>query len=657
MIERVLQTAAAFDTMTPLKNATLADKLSGERHRWFIGRQTELQAFDSALADSTCSLLFLSGATGIGKSILLQELERHCRERGHSVASLDVTSLVSVDGHPIDLHRAPSPVLTTTRGLRPVVLVDSYELLANREQELLSQLVQTLPVDALLIIASRKRPPQWLLIDPAWSRLARFHELAPWTDDEAVSFLETQNVALGIQPAILRVAGGYPLALSVAAQIVRASHGDSFGRDEIRELQAGLGQLIPFRVSSRTQHVALDLCVLVRDTSVELLDHVLRSDAECDADGAEEAFEWLAGQPFIERHNHLLRPHALARLTMLARARREQKSPSIFRAVREFYVNELAKGSQADADLDELFFIDRDFDVIREQDLSAIDVPALTPAREADQPGIIALVRHHAGDENAKWCQHWLSAAPGSFEVARANGLQGVLQVTRFSSAGDIPLSDSDPAAVLVESFVTKHPLEEGAVAVFFRWFMDRVDFQTPTARVFALTARQTQVIIALPRVQYSLCVFRAPEDWSALWDSAHSTYEVVGTFDLDGQRYSLIAFSFEQQTLRQSIVEAYRVAPPSPPASERVPVSAPAPAIDTNDSRGSLEQRVAALARQSRLSARESEVLQLLCLGRSYEEIAQDLRITARTVRFHQGNVFRKLGATSRIDIFRQLI
>lgn len=664
MFDRVIQSVAAFDGMAPVQSATLADKLSGERHRWFVGRELELEAFDTALADPSCSLLFVHGATGVGKSSLLLEVQRRCHEQGLSVALINANEIGASEAQLAHLRQIGMLFDDRTgraRASRPVLLVDSFECLGAHEHALIDQLGHRLPSDALLLFASRKRPPHRLLIDPAWSRLARCYELLPWSEREAASFLEARGVGSEALAAIYRIAGGYPLALTVAVQIFRASERKSFGLDDIRELQAALGQMLPIQVSSRTQQIALDVCMLVRHTSVELLDHVLRSTAELNLDAAQDAFEWLANQPFIERRNQLLQPHAIARLALLTRVRREQKYQAIFRPVREFFVQELANGTHANADFDELFFIDRDVEALREQAVVGIDGPSLLPAVESDHSAILELVLRHEGPESVELCRGWLAADPAGFEVARSNGVQGFLQVVRIASARDIQLADRDPAARLVLRFVEEHPLEPGAVCIFFRWFMDRGDYQSPTAPVLGVVARQTQVIIASPGVQYSLCVFREPDDWRKMWDSAHSPHELVGTFESDGQQFSLIAFSFVEHSLRERVLAAYEVAPPAPPSSRKLPVLTRLTESDHAramlESRSTLEQRLAEISNKTRLSSRETEVLQLLALGKNFDEIALALNIAARTVRFHQGNLFRKIGATSRIDLFRQLI
>ena len=58
---------------------------------------------------------------------------------------------------------------------------------------------------------------------------------------------------------------------------------------------------------------------------------------------------------------------------------------------------------------------------------------------------------------------------------------------------------------------------------------------------------------------------------------------------------------------------------------------------------------QVNAPKRSSTLSARERQVLRLVARGRSNKQIARDLAITERTVKFHMTSIFNKLGADNR--------
>lgn len=53
-------------------------------------------------------------------------------------------------------------------------------------------------------------------------------------------------------------------------------------------------------------------------------------------------------------------------------------------------------------------------------------------------------------------------------------------------------------------------------------------------------------------------------------------------------------------------------------------------------------------------LTARETEVLRLIALGYTNQQVADELVISVRTVESHRANILAKLGATSRVDLVR---
>ena len=54
-------------------------------------------------------------------------------------------------------------------------------------------------------------------------------------------------------------------------------------------------------------------------------------------------------------------------------------------------------------------------------------------------------------------------------------------------------------------------------------------------------------------------------------------------------------------------------------------------------------------------LTETERAVFRLLAAGKKNEEIATVLNITVRTVKFHTGNLYRKLNVTGRADAIRR--
>ena len=63
-------------------------------------------------------------------------------------------------------------------------------------------------------------------------------------------------------------------------------------------------------------------------------------------------------------------------------------------------------------------------------------------------------------------------------------------------------------------------------------------------------------------------------------------------------------------------------------------------------------DRRGSASPRFARLTAREAEILLLTARGHSSTFIAEQLFISASTVRFHQQNIYRKLDVHSRQEL-----
>ena len=57
-----------------------------------------------------------------------------------------------------------------------------------------------------------------------------------------------------------------------------------------------------------------------------------------------------------------------------------------------------------------------------------------------------------------------------------------------------------------------------------------------------------------------------------------------------------------------------------------------------------------------NQFSEREKDVIKLLLQGKSNKQIALELGISNRTVEFHLGNIYSKLGVTSRTETFLKL-
>lgn len=657
MIKSKLHTVAPLATPEP----TFGERLTEERLRWFTGREADLAALDAALDDPSCSLLHLSGQAGVGKTSLLLEFARECQRLSLPLNYIDAAEVSQHGAEELQrwYTRQAAVLIEAARAdpaqTRPVLLLDSYERLAAHEPWILGQFLPGLPSNVLVVIASRRPQSPRMSVDPAWSSLSRNWRLKPWPEADAQRFLELREVAGSVQRRILNVVGGYPLGLAFAAELVKRTNAPLFAEESVRELQLTLAQALELRAASQAQQLALDVCALAHTTTPELLEHVLLANPSVGAQHAPELFEWLATRPFIEHAKGGLRPHALARLALVARTHREnaQRYQSVYRPVREFLVTELATDNPPKAGFDDLFFLDRDIPSIEQLSVreGEREAPAFQIAKPSDEQAIVELLREHEGERASEIVRAHFRVDPRVFEVSRDEMLGGELDsvwhAAMVTSAADIPLVEIDPAARMAAEFVNQHPLENGARALYLRWFLNRSDYQKPTPRGLTITARISNLIMSSERLAYSLSVFRNPEDWAELWDRASSPRQVVGTFTLGSENYTLMAFPFHERTLRDQLVDAWQV-PPS--------VASTPPGVGEGQ-KSKIQQRIAALGKTTKLTEREGQILELLCLGGNFDDIAVRLGISPRTVKFHQENVLRKTGSSSRVELFRKLI
>ncbi|HKO47268.1 MAG TPA: LuxR C-terminal-related transcriptional regulator [Polyangiaceae bacterium] len=657
MIKSKLQPVAP----AAIPSFTFGERLREERLRWFTGRQPDLALLDSALADPNCSLVFLTGQAGVGKTSLLLEFARQSSELSFPVAYVDAAevSRYTVEELLRWYTRHAIALLESARSnstARPILILDSYERLAAFEPWLLGQFVPGLPSNVLLVFGSRQVQSSRLAVDPAWANLTRRWQIAPWSEDDAQRFLELREVPQAAQRAILDVVGGYPLGLAVAAEIVKKVGAALFMPEHLRELQRTLTQALELQSASAAQQLALDVCALAHTTTPELLEHVLLANPSVAASHAPELFEWLASRHFVEQAAGGLRPHAMARLALVARAQRgnAQRYQAIYRPVREFVVAELAAGSPPRAGFDDLFFLDRDVPSIEQLTVRGgeRDAPTFVLAKANDEQAIVALIREHEGEKSAEIARAHFRIESHAFEVARDELHGGTLDsfwhATMLTSAADIKLVELDPAARLAADFVNRHPLDNGARALFLRWFVNRNDYQRPSPRGLTITARITNLIMSSERLAYSMSVYKNPEEWAELWDRASSPRQVVGTFTIDAETYTVMAFPFHERTLRDQLVDAWQV--------PEIATAASSPGLGDGQ-KLKIQQRIAALGKTTKLTEREAQILELLCLGGNFDEIAVRLGISPRTVKFHQENVLRKTGSSSRVELFRKLI
>ncbi|HQZ37227.1 MAG TPA: ATP-binding protein, partial [Ilumatobacteraceae bacterium] len=190
---------------------TLSDRVERRDRAQFVGRVGELDFFDALLVNETdVSVVYLSGPGGIGKSALLREVARRARTHGYSVAWLEGRDLPPF---PEVVSAALADVVDAER---PLIIIDSFELVSSLEGHLRHIVMPGLPERAVVIISSRVRPSRsWF--EGGWDTVVTARQLEGLSAPEMQQLASNLGVAEWAIADLVQRSEGSPLAVAVAA--------------------------------------------------------------------------------------------------------------------------------------------------------------------------------------------------------------------------------------------------------------------------------------------------------------------------------------------------------------------------------------------------------------------------------------------------------
>lgn len=277
----------------------------------FVGREAELRLLERCLEDDPpANVVLVHGPGGIGKSSLLRELARRAHRRG--------LETFFVEGR--DLPPMPDALEAILAGARdverPVVLIDTYELMTALAGYLRRGLLPSLPARTVAVIAGRTPPdPGWFA--GGWEGVATELELGGLSHGEARELLAGHGLDDGRRDDVVLWAEGSPLALALAAEAAVADRDWTPERGAERpEIVQSLIRRLAEAELQGVRISALSVAAIARVTTVDLLRSVL-------PDGhAEGAYERLERLSFMEPLGDGLTLHELVRKALRADLRR-----------------------------------------------------------------------------------------------------------------------------------------------------------------------------------------------------------------------------------------------------------------------------------------------------------------------------------------------
>jgi len=490
---------------------TLGHRLREARQRSFVGRETERALFRSALDtdERTFSVLYLYGPGGVGKTALLRRLSDDAREVGRVVVWVDARMISPTP----PAFEASAAAALDTAGV--VLVIDTFEQCQGLESWLCTRFLPLLPYDAVVVIAGRLPPdPRWRT-DPDWNDALRVITLPTLTAAESRSLLVVKGVPAHLHSELLAFAGGLPLALTLASDVVASDSSElAAWAPDRRVVETLLAQLIG-EVPAGEHRRALEVCALVEVTTVDLLRHVV-------GDHAESLFEWLRALPFVESSERGLFPHDVVRDALIADLR--WRDPSGFESLHQGIHDLLLDGIRAAPDSEvmratrSLLFLYRNASGIAGyvtwSDRDEVYEDAYWPEHRAD---VLRLAAECEGPESAAIVEFWLDRQPRGFHVQRRTETGEVVAFCAWLTL-EKPCAEEiarDPVVAAVWDHSRIHgPTRQGEHIAVSRFVVDPDAHGRTSPAVDLMVARATAQWLRAERAAWSFMVTPDVEFW-----------------------------------------------------------------------------------------------------------------------------------------------
>jgi predicted DNA-binding protein (UPF0251 family) len=341
--------------------------------------------------------------------------------------------------------------------------------------------------------------------------LVRQVALRNLSPDEGREFLERRDIPAQEHRNVLDFTHGYPLALSLVADLFDQRHDIHFQPENAPDVIKMLLERFVQKVPGPAHRAAFEACAMVRVLNESLLAAMLKlPDPTADlkpeemagAQTTHDLFEWLRSLSFIDAGREGLFPHELARETVIAdvRWRNPDWYKELHNRARKFYTTRLPNASLPEQQriLYDFVFLHRDNPVMRAVFDFHSDTLILPGAmHENDKPALFAMIEKYEGAESVKWAKKWFARQPDKVTVYRneKNEILGLFEIVEMQNAEEGELN-ADPAARATWNFLKKHaPLRPGEVAALYRFWMAAETYQ-------GVSAIQTQILLTTVRYQ-----------------------------------------------------------------------------------------------------------------------------------------------------------
>ena len=205
-----------------MAGTSLGDVIDQARRRSFVGRRSELRAFDDAQAGlSPRRVLFVHGPGGIGKTTLLLEMRARARAAGRTAVLLDGSEVDPSPDGSARRSRPPAPpgAAGPARGpaAGPCCWWTGTSSSVPSTAGCARSTCPSLPAEDVVVLAGREPPAAAWRTDPGWRQVVAVYPLGHLDDVDSADLLAAAGVAAA-GPAAAAPAGPGPPAGPRAAR-------------------------------------------------------------------------------------------------------------------------------------------------------------------------------------------------------------------------------------------------------------------------------------------------------------------------------------------------------------------------------------------------------------------------------------------------------
>ncbi|RNL60529.1 AAA family ATPase [Nocardioides marmoriginsengisoli] len=401
----------------------------------FVAREGELGRLRTFLENtSEHRVVFLTGPAGSGKSALLRELARRAPSLGYTVVELDARELLADTGR-LEEAFADAAVLA-----RPLILLDSAELLGLHQALLREQHLGRLPVAARVVVAQRDEvEPAWWT--SPWAPSLLVLPIGPLESGAVAAFLAARGVRDPDEVArVTSWADGHALSLTLATA-ARESSGRALTDADLGSLEHRLLDHLTAGRLADPDLVHRDRTVLMVAALAPSVDAGLLAAVLPDIDG-DRAERWLRALPFAERLGGRVTLHQRIRRLIAAQLRRID--PDLERSLRLRIIDHLidaADRAHLAIDLREVLAPPQDRGVTPSRALAS---PWKVEQATASDLAFLQVLLADRDPSYLAWVLRWVREAPEHTVVVRRPGTGEPVAFTVWATPESVPAGFAD---------------------------------------------------------------------------------------------------------------------------------------------------------------------------------------------------------------------